>query len=266
MLDTQFSKQYSEVFDLLHHDKDYRSEVEFVLNLANDALGHTPSAVLDLACGSGGHLARFIEQNIRAHGNDVSSTMVQCAERRLSNLSREKFSLSNAPMQTLSRKILPPALKFELAATFYTALGYLTNPDQLHQFFETLRNLLEPGGCFFADVWNETKMAHAFSPHRSKRAQNDLFEVERESLTTHEPHIKCLNVKFQFHVREKHSGQETIFNEDHLVRYFTPSELESVLSIHHFKLLSHGPFFDPSNDINECWNFFIFAQLKSQHA
>jgi ubiquinone/menaquinone biosynthesis C-methylase UbiE len=254
--DPQFSAKYAECYDLLHTSKTYGEEVDLVIGLASDALGHKPAHVLDLACGTGVHLVEFAQRGLSVHGNDLSSGMLERSERRLMASGVVNYHLTLGPMQDV------PAEQgsVELAAAFYTALGYLVDPVQLHRFFRHLHSILKPGGCFFADLWNMHKMAVHYSPSRNRSAENENLSVHRTSSVSNVAARNALEVQFNFDVDDKRSHARDSFSETHLVRYHTVSEMENLLLAHGFSLLKSGPLFDEATRTEDAWNFFVFAQ------
>ncbi len=251
-----FSESYAEIYDLLHAEKPYAEETDFVLALLKQKNQHALGSVLDLACGTGGHVIEFLKRGLYVHGNDLSAEMIAQAQRRLAEFDSDKFSLTTQPMQTVSAKSAT-----DLAVALYTAIGYLVSPDQLDQFFRNLHRLLRPGGLVFADVWNGQKMAQHFSTCREKLAENERWQVRRASLVSHVPLRNALSVQFHFDVLDKRQVTRSSFEEAHEVRYFTVAEIETLLLAHGFRPLHFAPFGETSS-IEDCWNFCFLAERR----
>lgn len=260
-LDDAFSGRYSGIYDLLHEAKPYASEVEFVLGRCLEHSRRRPETIVDLACGTGKHLLEFANRGLTVHGNDISAGMLAETQRRLDAARAKRFSLSRSPMQTLTLKSPAPE-HVELATAFYTAMGYLVAPEDLDALMRNLRNILKPGGFFFADLWNGHKMASQFSPHREKTAENESIQVRRTSNVSSEPGQNALRVRFSFDLLTKATGVREAFSEEHCVRYHTVPEVENILMAHGFSLLEHGPYFDDATTTELSWNFYVLAQKR----
>lgn len=263
MTNQQFSETYSELYDLLHDNKNYASEVETVFSLVLKDRGTPPKSVIDLACGTGRHLVKFAQLGLQIHGNDISSGMISRTENRLLDAGVKTYNLTNSPMQSVVARSDDSGEGFELATAFYTALGYLVEPSELDNFFRHMTTVLIPGGYLFCDLWNGHKMAREFSPSRTRQAENATTKVTRVSSVTHVPAQNSLNVSFKFEVQNKTNSTIEYFEETHLVRYHTVPEIENILKAHGFELVSIGPFFDDAKLAEDAWNFYFLARLKS---
>ena len=60
---------YYDTYDKLYAGKDYRSEVQTVLDVCGDVTGRMPGRVLDVGCGTGRHAAVFAEEGCEVVGN-----------------------------------------------------------------------------------------------------------------------------------------------------------------------------------------------------
>ena len=256
---TQFTASYADSYDLLHQDKPYAEEVGLVLALAQERLGHAPQSVIDLACGTGRHLALFAAHGLRVHGNDLSPGMSSRAEQRLRESGASGWSLSTAPMQSVQVRAEAEA-GFDLATAYYTAMGYLVQPGELDRFLRNVWSLLKPGGCFFADLWNGARMAQEFSPRRERRAHNEALQIHRVSTVTAQPALNALSVNFSFKVAHVKSGATEHFEETHQVRYHTAVEVENLLLAHGFDAVATAPFFDEASHTESAWNFYVIGQ------
>lgn len=257
--DPQFSVNYADVYDLLHLEKPYEEEVDLVLNMVRDATGRAPESMLDLACGTGKHIALFSQRGLYVHGNDLSEGMIGCAEKRLREIGAQRYRLTTSPMQVV-RASAHDGDGFDLVTAFYTAMGYVVEPGELDKLLVRIQNLVKPGGCFFADLWNGHKMASGFSAHREKTAEDDRITVHRESSVRHLPARNALDVHFSFRLSDKQGRELENFEESHQVRYHTPFEVENLLLAHGFEEIRSGPFFDDARATEDAWNFFVFSR------
>lgn len=258
--DAAFSVLYADVYDLLHEDKPYQAEVQLVLDEAA-ALGITPRNVIDLACGTGRHLAEMSRRGLYVHGNDISPSMIALAARRLRAADPTRFRLTTEPMQTVMARP-PNGEGFDLATIYYTAMGYVVSPEELHRLFCNLGRLVAPGGLLYADVWSAQKMVREFSPRRERCAENAKWMVRRMSDVTHVPEANALRVAFGIGVTNKETGETRQFDESHLVRYYSVPEVTNLLLAHGFRPLVMRPFFEQAERIEDAWNFYFIARRE----
>jgi len=257
-----FSAAYSAVYDLLHRDKPYREEAAFALDRYREITGTLPEHAIDLACGTGWHVAELCERDIFTQGNDLSEAMIARARSRLLARQVVNHTLTVGPMERVESRCPDPA-GFALATAFYTALGYLVEPASWDTFLKNLRRVLRPGGLLFADVWSGHKMSRDFAPHRTRLFEDEDFRVQRISDVTHHPAKNALNVRFNFEITRKQDGRIDRFSEDHLIRYYTEAELRTLFNAYGFRLAAVGPFLEKATRVEDAWNLWILAERSA---
>ena len=82
--------QFSEYYDLLYSDKDYRRESLFILDIL-DQKQKGGVSLLELGCGTGRHAVMMAEAGWNVHGIDLDSEMLMAAKERKRGLP-EKIS------------------------------------------------------------------------------------------------------------------------------------------------------------------------------
>src|SRR6266545_3401952 len=70
---------YSQYYDLFYQEKDYQAEVDFLQKVAAFAPG---MSILDLGCGTGGHVLPLAMRGFRVTGVDMSEGMIMQAQRK----------------------------------------------------------------------------------------------------------------------------------------------------------------------------------------
>jgi len=258
--DGAFSALYADVYDLLYEDKSYQAEVNVVLDEAA-AAGVRPRTAIDLACGTGRHAFEMSRHVSYVHANDIAPTMVERAARRFQAVDPARYRLTTEPMQTLTASPLGGG-GFDLATIYYTAMGYLVDPAELHKLFRNLQRLVVPGGLLYADVWSGQKMVRDFAPRRERFAEDDRLAVQRVSKVTHVREANALEVAFDFVVTDKRTGERRQFDETHLVRYYSVPELKNLLLAYGFRPLVMRPFLEAADRIEDAWNFYFVAQRE----
>lgn len=98
--------------------------------------------LLDAACGTGQHLARFREHFEHCEGFDLSPAMLAVARRRLPDT-----PLHRGDLRTQRCGI------FDVVTCLFSAVGYLTPEPELEAGIANLAAQLAPGGVLVIEPW-----------------------------------------------------------------------------------------------------------------
>ena len=79
-------QEYSSVYDSLYHDKDYAAETDFIEAIFGRHAQVSPKTILDLGCGSGGHILELVRRGYDVTGVDCSTEMLSLAKRKSQSL------------------------------------------------------------------------------------------------------------------------------------------------------------------------------------
>jgi SAM-dependent methyltransferase len=133
-------------YEVLHaaRGKDYAAEASAV---AERIRRHRPLArtLLDVACGTGLHLAAFRDLGFAVEGLDLSDAMVAAARARL----------PESPIHRADMRSFALGRRFDAAVCLFSAIGYMTTLDDLAVALGTVRNHLVPGGVLVVEPWFE---------------------------------------------------------------------------------------------------------------
>ena len=164
-------RQSVEAYELLHaaRGKDYGREAAAV---AERIRRRRPEArtVLDVACGSGLHLAAFQDQGFEVEGVDLSDGMLAAARARLPGV-----ALHQGDMRTFRL-----GRRFDAVVCLFSSIGYMTTLDDLAAAIATMGEHLLPGGVLVVEPWFEPGAWHDGSVF-SEAAKAGDFAVARVS-------------------------------------------------------------------------------------
>lgn len=163
----------AEMYDLLYQDrKDYRAEAGGVARLVR---AHKPRArsLLDVACGTGVHLAAFADLFEQVEGLDLSEPMLEIAARRLPGT-----PLHHGDMRS-----------FELDGTFdavvcmFSSIGYLRTGEDLDAAVGAMARHLTPQGVVVIEPWYfpDTFIDGYVSGHALTRDNRTITRVSRST-------------------------------------------------------------------------------------
>ncbi|MCK9874172.1 methyltransferase domain-containing protein [Nocardiopsis dassonvillei] len=141
-----YEKNLAEIYDLIYRGrgKQYRTESEKVAELVRHRNSGADS-ILDVACGTGGHLAHFADLFSVAEGVEVSADMIAAARRASPGLvvrqgDMRDFRLEGSP-------------RYAAVVCMFSSIGYMASEGELGDAVESMAAHLEPGGVLVVEPW-----------------------------------------------------------------------------------------------------------------
>ena len=143
MLGSVYDKS-ARIYDLLYTGtgiKDYAAEAAELHRIIDEAC---PSAqtLLDVACGTGAHLAHLREW-YAVEGVDSSPAMLAVAAGRLPGV----------PLHVADMRTLDLGRQFDAVTCLFSSIGYITDPSELRSTIARLASHVGPGGVLILDGW-----------------------------------------------------------------------------------------------------------------
>ncbi len=122
--------------------KDFAAEARRVLAVATEARGgRVPDSVLDVACGTGAHLAAIAPRVTRVVGVDLHPGMLAAARRRLPVTRLEQCDMRRMALGE----------RFDLVSCLFAATGYLPDEPALTEAIGAMAEHLAPGGVLVVE-------------------------------------------------------------------------------------------------------------------
>jgi SAM-dependent methyltransferase len=131
----------AELYDRIYADKSFTSESETIRALV-DRLRPGARSLLDIGCGTGGHLA-VVREWIAVEGLDASDAMLAVARRKLPDV-----ALHHGDMRSFDL-----ARRFDVVTSLFSAIGYVRSVDELEAAVATMARHLQPGGLLAIEPW-----------------------------------------------------------------------------------------------------------------
>ncbi len=253
-----FGRDYADAYDAIYRAKDYEGEVDLIERiLARHGLDG-PRRLLDLGCGTGSHALPLARRGHAVVGIDRSPSM----------LARARAKASAAPLAS------PPVFhegdireldlgrRFDAVLMMFTVLGYQLEDADLMATLATVRRHLDPGGLFIFDVWNgpavladrpgERRVSVTDGPARITRKTRVVLDVPR--------HLCRVSFDLQ---RIDAGGCAEEWQEEHVLRYYFPQELERALRQNRLDLLQLRGFPNDEAPADErAWNVIGVARAQ----
>ena len=128
-----FAKGYSELYNLFYQDKDYEKECDCIVKVFQQ-FKKKPKTVLDLGCGTGGHIFPMIKRGYQVTGIDKSEFMLDSARRK----AKEK----NLPVEFIEGDITKMKMKkkFDAIISMFAVVGYQTSNKDLEGMFSMVKS------------------------------------------------------------------------------------------------------------------------------
>ena len=139
-----YSGKQAKFYDIIHSEKKYDIEIQFLINLYENFLSKTPKSVLDVGCGTGSHTIRFAERNYNILGIDISNDMIQFAKKKHTN---KNLEFINCGISNVNRK-------FDLSYSLFNVINHILKFEDLISFFKGIKSTLNKDGLYVFDCYN----------------------------------------------------------------------------------------------------------------
>lgn len=245
---------YAGFYDALYADKDYEAECDFVVAVLQEAGIGTGARVLDLGCGTGGHLVPLSQRGYAMTGVDRAVEMLGRAA--------EKLSASGVRAELVTADIRDVNLggRFDAVLSMFGVVSYLITDDDVMRTFRAARRHLDVGGLFLFDVWHGPAVLAQRPEVKTKTVASAEGEIVRVATPTLDEAARTVEVAYE--VTER-SGAEVRHStaESHRMRFFFGEELARMLADAGFTDVRVGPFGDLSREATDAdWNVSVVAR------
>ncbi|MER7013626.1 class I SAM-dependent methyltransferase [Saccharopolyspora sp. NPDC000359] len=140
-----FGPEHAEVYELTyrHRGKSWEDEARDVTRIVRS---HHPGAasLLDVACGTGAHLAEFTEHFDHTEGVELAPAMRQLAVERLP---------PQTPVHAGDMRTFQLDRRFDVVTCLFTSTAFLPTPADLRRAVRTMAEHLVRGGVLVVEPW-----------------------------------------------------------------------------------------------------------------
>lgn len=234
-------EKFAYLYDQLMEDAPYDEWLEYTETAIRE-FHPKAKTILDVGCGTGELLLRYLQAGYLAQGLDLSADMLTVADQKISSEGL-KCSLFERDMRSLDGLGI-----FDVITVFCDSLNYLDTEEDVKQAFQEFYKILSPKGLLLFDVHSIYKINHIF--HKATFAEDldeiayiwNVFEGEYENSVEHE---------LSFFVKESNECFVK-YEETHFQRTFSIKEYTDWLAEANFSLLKiSGDFCDGISDTTE---------------
>lgn len=209
--------QLSEVYDkLIYEDINYESIAEFILEICKE---HNISYenYLDLACGTGNLTIPLAKNFKNIFAVDISEEMLVEAYEKL----RAKRLNGKVICQDMCELDLNK--KFNLITVALDGTNYITDEDDLRDYFEAVQNHLAEDGLFVFDINSAYKLAEVLGNNIYTYNEEDVFYTWENVFSD-----EIVSMYLTFFIKRGDLYER--FDEEHIERAYEVNYLEEVLN------------------------------------
>jgi len=197
------------IYDAEYGFKDYAHEASLLHRLIQRHKRSPGTTLLDVACGTGGHLA-FLQADYQAEGLDLDQAMLEVAQSRLPQI---RFHHGDMTHFDLGRP-------FDVVTCLFSAIGYVRSEAAMSQAVANMARHLSPGGVLLVEPWFTPETFHPGSLHALFVDQPDL-KIARMNLSHVEDSLSVLD----FHYMVGTPDGIRTFTERHELGLLTPEQV-----------------------------------------
>jgi SAM-dependent methyltransferase len=220
---------YSQYYDLLYRDKDYRAEADYICNLIERERPGSRT-LLDLGCGTGRHDFLLSERGYSVTGVDLSPDMLKIANAERSKRLAVSTSPSAPPEFTLGDlRSVRLSQRFDVVVSLFHVMSYQSSNEDLLAALHTLREHAQPGGLVLFDAWYGPAVLSNRPAVRVKRLKSDGCDVTRLAEPVLYPNENLVDVNYQIIIRDSTTQLTEEVRETHRMRYLFVPEVKQML-------------------------------------
>ena len=239
---------YSEFYDLINSDKDYRLETQYIVDMLR-GLDINSGDIIEFGSGTGKHAGLLSTFGYQIRGIELSQAMIAMANKS------EGVSFTQGDISTVSL-----GYKADLVLSLFHVMSYQI---ENRTFSEAVRNAgrhLKDTKHFIFDFWYSPAVLKQKPSVRIKRAQNDYWDLLRIA----EPEIvstkNCVNVHYTFFARNLETNIIRCFKETHMMRHLSLPEIDWIASDSGFRRIRAEEFLTGEIPSEDTWSVCVVLE------
>lgn len=254
---------YSEYYDLLYRDKDYKAEADYVLSIINEYNPGTKN-IADLGCGTGRHAIEFAREGYCVTGIELSASMLRIAE--------ESKKISCPGIEDLKLKFVQGDIsefrtgeKYDAALSLFHVMGYLTSNSVLVKCIRNISRHLNNGGILIFDFWNGPAVLTQRPEERKKTLKGNGLTIKREATPNIVINENIVEVKYHIEAESDSGGEKLEVDEIHRMRYFFLPEIRLLLELNGFEVLKLEEWMTGKELSEDSWSGVCVAKFDQNN-
>ncbi len=202
--------QSAKYYDLIYATagKDYNREADLLHGFVQQHKRSNGKALLDVACGTGGHMGR-LQTYYAVTGLDLDSNILEVAKQNFPAITFHQADMADFELHQT----------FDVVACLFSSIGYVKTIERLRQAICTMSRHLTPGGVLLVEPWFEPGvLTHGYL--LALHVDQPDLKITRMSNTTIDGTVSTLHFHYLIGT---HEGVKYEY-EQHELGLFTPQE------------------------------------------
>lgn len=250
-----FDCGYSNYYDIFYECKNYKAEAAYIHKLIQKYY-QGASNIRDIACGTGNHLIELLKYGYNIDCSDLSAEMLDILKKKLLNYPQFHGRITNENMISATSKN-----KYDAVICMFAAINYLNGWREINKFLINLKKILKTGGLFIFDCWNGVAVPNYFSKTGEKIFKKDNIKIIRNSETEIDKITQKCRIDYDISLF-KYGKKIGATRETHNLFYFSPVEIETLLVLNGFEIISLTPFMKNRKIRQDDWEFMTVSRKK----
>jgi len=249
-----FYHEFAWAFDLII-DRPVERECAVMVNWLVERGGVPGSTLVDAGCGTGRYTRELGRRGFQVHGIDMSLDLLEEAKRSAGQSAQVTFTAGD---------ILTLPASGSDAVLCRGVLNDLIDDGDRRSAFASFARTLRRSGVLILDVrdWDATANRKEREPLFRKRVDTSRGKLTFTSVTELDREHHQLIVR-ESHALESH-GRERVVEHEFVMRCWTMAELESLLDLNGFGLVSTFGAYDPAIGLGATDRLVVVAQLATK--
>ncbi|EHJ00194.1 Methyltransferase type 12 [Clostridium sp. DL-VIII] len=219
-------KEFANIYDeLIYEDINYDKVAEKVIKLCNENNINFED-YLDLACGTGNVAVRVAKYFKNIYAVDLSDDML--------NIAFDKFKKNKVKAKVIRQDMSELNLnrKFNLITSVLDSTNYITEDEDLFDYFSSVYEHLKDDGLFIFDINSYYKLSTVLGNNIYTYSSEEIFYTWENSFED-----DVLNMFLTFFVKSENDLYEK-FEEEHFERAYTEEYIEEALKKCKFNIIN----------------------------
>ncbi|NQT91097.1 MAG: methyltransferase domain-containing protein [Candidatus Omnitrophica bacterium] len=230
-----FSKRYSQIYDILYAQKDYRRESAVIKQIIKR---YNPDAerILDYGCGTGNYTGLLASMGYDVYGLDKNANMLSLGRKKLKG--KRKIHLYSTARKDMIKKD-----SIDVCATLFDVISYMITDNEIVSFLRYIKKVLVDRGLLIFDFWYGPGIRNLKPEERRKLYNVGTSRILRRSTPSHDRKNHIVKATHRVSLLKKGKLPES-FTDTHKMRYFFNKEMRSFLHQEGFRVLEFGTWAD----------------------
>lgn len=215
----------ADFYDLVYAGKPYADEAAAVHARIQAHLRSGGNALLDVGCGSGGHLAH-LRAHYRAEGLDLDDGLLRIARDRYPDVVFHQGEMESFDLRR----------RFDAVICLFSAIGYVRTEEALRRTLANFARHLRPGGVAVVEPWLTPDV---FTPGRLHLSANETPELKVARIARGGLEDGLSVLEFSFLVGRPEGVEH--WEERHLLGLFTQGQMLDAFRAAGLEVVEHDP-------------------------